>query len=427
MIDELKFETLIGVMGSVFEGEQDTRASNKQYSLSDLGLAAFSVFYMQSPSFLAWQREMESRKGQSNVQSLLGTERIPSDEQIKNVLDGYHPDSLGVVYRYVINSLAAAGQLRSFSCQGRMLIALDGRQYHHSKKISWSQCNCIEREDSVHYQHSVVLPVLVSPHCSEVLCLEPEFVLPQDGHDKQDCETAAAKRWLTTKLANYDVDKPVILGDDLYCHQPMCEQVLAAKANFVFVCKPKSHPHLYEYLDLTPLEHHEIFLEDQVKLSYRFANGLPLRDSSDALFVNWCDITITDKQGKQIYYNSFATDILLTSETVIDVCSYGRARWKVENEGNNTLKTKGYHFEHNFGHGEHYLSALLVSLMLLAFLFHTLFDLFDNLYQAIRQRLATRKTFFDDLRALTRYHCFDSWHRLLSFMAHGLELDFDSS
>ena len=35
MIDELKFETLIGVMGSVFEGEQDTRASNKQYSLSE--------------------------------------------------------------------------------------------------------------------------------------------------------------------------------------------------------------------------------------------------------------------------------------------------------------------------------------------------------------------------------------------------------
>jgi hypothetical protein len=65
--------------------------------------------------------------------------------------------------------------------------------------------------------------------------------------------------------------------------------------------------------------------------------------------------------------------------------------------------------------------------MLLAFLFHTLFDLFDRVYQTIRQPLSTRKTFFDDLRALTRYHLFYSWHHLLSFMAHGLDLDFNSS
>lgn len=61
----------------------------------------------------------------------------------------------------------------------------------------------MERDNGVHYQHSVVLPVLVTPACSEVLCLEPEFVLPQDGHEKQDCETAAAKRWLATKLGPY--------------------------------------------------------------------------------------------------------------------------------------------------------------------------------------------------------------------------------
>jgi len=35
----------------------------------------------------------------------------------------------------------------------------------------------------------------------------------------------------------------------------------------------------------------------------------------------------------------------------------GRARWKIENETYNTLKNQGYHFEHNFGHGHHYLSV----------------------------------------------------------------------
>ena len=100
----------------------------------------------------------------------------------------------------------------------------------------------------------------------------------------------------------------------------------------------------------------------------------------------------------------------------------GRTRWKVENEGNNTLKTKGYHFEHNFGHGQQHLAAFLLTLILLAFLCHTLLDLLNTKYQLLRQALAARRTFFDDLRALTRYWVFDSWEQLFEFMIRGLEL-----
>lgn len=66
---------------------------------------------------------------------------------------------------------------------------------------------------------------------------------------------------------------------------------------------------------------------------------------------------------------------------------------------------------------------MLLSLMMLAFLFHSLFDLLDARYQAIRHRLATRRAFFGDLRTLTRFHLFSSWSQLLSFMIEGLELD----
>ena len=40
----------------------------------------------------------------------------------------------------------------------------------------------------------------------------------------------------------------------------------------------------------------------------------------------------------------------------------------------------------------------------------------------IRATLPTRKTFFDDLRALTRYLHFPSWEGLLRFMMRGLEI-----
>ena len=85
--------------------------------------------------------------------------------------------------------------------------------------------------------------------------------------------------------------------------------------------------------------------------------------------------------------------------------------------------TKGYHLEHNFGHGKQYLAATMLSLNLLAFLFHTVLEWSDEKYSVLRQVLARRQTFFDDIQALTRYMVFPSWDHLMDFMISGLELE----
>jgi hypothetical protein len=69
------------------------------------------------------------------------------------------------------------------------------------------------------------------------------------------------------------------------------------------------------------------------------------------------------------------------------------------------------------------MASLLATLNILSFLFHTLLDLLDEKYKLLRAHLPTHKTFFEDLRALTRYLCFDSWDHLLTFMIQGLELE----
>ena len=116
------------------------------------------------------------------------------------------------------------------------------------------------------------------------------------------------------------------------------------------------------------------------------------------------------------------TDYAITPANVVEIIEAGRSRWKIENENNNTLKTKGYHFEHNFGQGSKNLSAVLASLILLAFLFHTVLDHFDKCYQLLRKTLSSREMFFDDVRALTRYICFEGWQQMLEFMLKGLEV-----
>ena len=89
-------------------------------------------------------------------------------------------------------------------------------------------------------------------------------------------------------------------------------------------------------------------------------------------------------------------------------------------ENNNTLKTKGYHFDHNFGHGTQFLANLFATLILLAFLVHTALDWIDTRYAKVRGLLPSRRTFFEHLRALLQYLPFDDWDHLMRFMQQRL-------
>ena len=268
-----------------------------------------------------------------------------------------------------------------------------------------------------------------------MIALEPEFIFPQDGHEKQDCERTAIKRWIQAHGASYAEHKCTALGDDLYCCQPICERFLGAGFNFIFVCKPDSHVAMYEWIDyldrigeVQQLSFRHWNGRYAEKHHFRFVNDVPLRGGEAAMDVNWCEITITrEDDGRQLYHNSFATNHILSKTNVVSVVQDRRARWKSENENNNVLKTKGYHLEHNFGHGQQYLASFLLTLNLLAFLFHTVFELLDKQYQCIRKELGPRKTFFNDMRALLRYMVFENWQHLLTFMIDGLELEFDTS
>ena len=112
----------------------------------------------------------------------------------------------------------------------------------------------------------------------------------------------------------------------------------------------------------------------------------------------------------------------MSIDTVENYTAQARSRWKVENENNNTLKNQGYRFEHNFGHGTLFSSMTLLTLNLLAFLFHSVLSQMDVNYQLVRAELGAREVFFNDVKALTRYFYFDSFQSLLCFMMKGLEM-----
>ena len=434
MFEELAINRLVKKVKESCEKFIDLRTGkNTQYEMVDAGMGAFSVFFTQKASFLASQQAMKQRKGRSNAESLFEIGEIPSDNQIRSLLDPVAPGNLDEVFRSVFHGLERSEVLKGFrSYANCLLVAIDGTYYFSSKKISCDNCNHrILTNGQVNYFHSVLTPVIVQAGNEHVIVLEPEFITPQDGNEKQDCEIAAAKRWVEKDGDFYARRDVTILGDDLFSRPPFCQVLKDKKLHFILVCKPDSHPHLYETVDFLTANGVLGFYQKRhwngrygEIYTYRYANKLPLRGDQDVMEVYWCELTITrEDTGEQLYKNAFCTDFGVLETTVEAIVRDGRARWKVENENNNVLKTKGYHLEHNFGHGKQYLASLLLTLNLLAFLFHTVLDLVDEKYRMIRQALHTRQRFFQDMEMLLRYFLFDSWDKVLSFMFEGLELD----
>jgi hypothetical protein len=433
MTNPLGFDDLRAILQQRVAQLPDCRKGrNTQYRLSDAALGAFGLFFTQSPSFLEYQRRLQENKGRNNAHTLCGVTKIPCDNHIRTLLDPIAPSHFDPVFLEVFARLAQHHLLDSFRVLGdQLLVALDGTNYFSSQAL---QCpNCLTRQlangQTLSY-HPAITPVVVCPGRAQVIALPPEYIMPQDGHDKQDCEQVAGKRWIRKHAATFAPQQVTLLGDDLYSKQPLCALALAQGFNFLLVCTPDSHPKLYERLafwhandGITACESRRWNGRFTEVSLYRSLNDVLLLDGKDALSVHWFEVTVGNATtGEQLYHNSFITNHRVTAENVAAVAQAGRGRWKIANEHNNVLKTKGYHVEHNFGHGTQDLAAVMLSLNLLAFLFHTVLEWSDDKYALLRRVLARRQTFFDDIRALTRYLVFDSWDRLIDFMLQGLEL-----
>jgi len=420
------FEKLLSILVRKGETLPDSRQTgrNFRYKLSNILKCAFMVFFFQHPSLLDFQRKMQEERRRNNMASMFGVSQIPGDTQTRNVLDGIVPEQFGSVFNENLHVADEYGVMEMFRVlDGGVLIALDGVWYYFSDSISCKHClhkttvNKKTKEEVVTYYHTILAGTIVRPGKTEVLPVMGEFIRNEDGKEKQDCERNAGKRWLERYADEYRWLKPTLLGDDLFSNQPFCEAVLKKELSFIFTCKPDSHPWLTETVENSFLDEKVVRIwKGTYKQSstYRWINGVPLRDSKDALMVNYLYLQIrNEKTGKAMYTCSWVTDKKITAENVEHLALCARARWKIENEHNNVLKNHGYNLEHNFGHGEEHASEMFCLLNLLAFLFHSILSYADALYGKARKRHGRRTEFFIHLRAGMWYVLHESWDSFL--------------
>jgi hypothetical protein len=389
------------------------------YAMADIGLSAFSLFFMQSESFLAYQRSLEEGQKTSNCHTLFGMKKIPTDNHIRSMLDPVHPSHLQSSFDQVVTRLRDHGGIKEFQrLDGRTLIALDGTEYFCSQKLGCPHCPTRKRSNGkIEFYHSMLAATIVAPGHNMAVPLMPEFIVKRDGAGKQDCARNGAKRWLAAHGGRVKELQPIYLGDDLFACQPICEAVLASGADFLFTAKPDSHKTLDDFMNGATLDEVSIGEKQGAKkltCRTRWFTGTPLRDGKDALTVNWIGATITGAKGKVVYDGAFVTSLQVSRENIAEIVACARARWKIENESFNVLKNNGYHLEHTYGHGEQHLAMLFAALNFLAFAIHTVCDCVEELWIKARQAKRARKRFFEHIPTITAYLVFPGWESLMT-------------
>lgn len=426
-LQHLTFEAYRELLRTAFQQVPDERDPQRiSWKLHDVLMSGFAMFFFQHPTLLQFQQRMEKQTGQSNLQRLFGVHSVPSDTQMRQLLD--NPAALaplrGVlpqVFEKMRQTGWTARLVTEVSGQKYYTVALDGSQYFSSTKIACE--HCLQRKDKtgeVHYSHVVVGATLVRAGSHDILPLDAEQVRNTDGREKQDCELNAGKRLINRLRQEHRQLSMIVIGDDLYAHEPFILDLRALRMDFVLVAKPDSHKELYEWVeDLDRLgqcgkgKWEEGPLARRRYFEYRIASQVPLTQS-DKVLVNFVEVWERNKAGRVIYHNAWVTDLAVTAENVATVVGIGRSRWKIENEQFNVHKNHGYELEHNYGHGERGLSIVFYLLNLLAFVAHQVLELGDRLYQRCRAG-ESRRSLWEQLRVYFGKLVFESWEALLEF------------
>jgi hypothetical protein len=230
-LQSLTLEAVVDLLSDTFGPLRDPRqAARVTYSLHDTLMSGFAMLFFQHASLLEFQRKMKHRRGRCNLETIFGVHEVPSDTQMREIVDGRPPEWLRPLLPALFAKVRRAGWATEFKRtvpsgyhQGDSYSAmLEGSAYFHSTNI-----HCpggLQRTDAngaVHFRHPVVSATLVKAGSPRVLPLDVEEVRNSDGHDKQDCEINAAKR-LMPRLRQDHPQMPLIIGgDDLYGHEPV--------------------------------------------------------------------------------------------------------------------------------------------------------------------------------------------------------------
>jgi len=421
----LSADGLFQLVRQEFGKIKEHRVMNIEIGLSDALMSAFALFSLKEPSLLAFDQR---RAKAENLGQVFGIENIPSDTQMRTILDEVNPESLRPVYKKVFQALQRGKVLEKMTFMGHYYLAsIDGTGYFSSKKVHCEAClqRKNKRTGEITYTHQMLGIALVHPDQKAVVPLMPEPIIKQDGAEKNDCERNAAKRLLGKVHQDHPRLGLIIVEDALSANAPHIKAIKQYKYRLILGVKPGDHTYLFNYVEQAQTAGKTIEFEhtttEGVTHRFRFLNDAPLNESNLDVRVNFLEYW--EVKGPKIQHFTWVTDFAITKNNAFDLMRGGRSRWKIENETFNTLKNQGYHFEHNFGHGKNHLSVVFALLMMLAFAVDQAQQLSCQLFQAAWDKAGSKRLLWERMRSLFYELPLASMSAILRAIAYGFHIE----
>jgi len=447
---------LYGLVKKTFATIPDHRAQgNITYSLTDTLSLGLAVFAFKSPSLLQFMETTLKDVEGANIKTLFQISQIPSDTQMRDILDPVDPELLRPAYDSILREFQRGNELQKFITLGHYAVALDGTGLFSSSNISCPHClikkSKIKKKDKSQYaeleevlkedetkeciyHHQMLGACIVHPRHRQVLPLFPEPITNQDGFTKNDCERNASKRWIEKFRRHHPKMPTVILEDSLASNLPHLKTLRDYDCRYLTAVKESDHKYLFEQFKINStssctLHHQEVLIKgekvrQQVTKSYEFINGLELNRTDSDFKTNmiifkekteFLDRRLGNKKAsiKEVTF-SWVTDLEISKEKVVEMVALARRRWAIENETFQTLKkTSAYNLEHNYGHGKKYLATNFAVLCVMAFLIDQVQEFSCEIFKEILSKKGSKSEIWDYMRAAIKFTYFSSWEHLM--------------
>ncbi len=418
----LNFDALIKQVRQRLEQVPEQRRK-PTFPLADTLMAGLALFTLKDPSLLAFCRRCVDH----NLRSVFGLQAIPSDTQMREILDEVDPEQLRPLFTDLFRQVQRGKVLEEYAfLEGCYLVALDGVEHFCSKSVHCDHCMTRKHNNgAVSYYHPMRGAVIVHADFPEVIPLAPEPIQRQDGQRKNDCERNAARRWIRRFRQEHPHLEIIILEDALSSNAPHIRDRIVARCHFILGAKPGDHKHLFELVQ----QREKAGLVGVLEVNdaqtgtihrYMFVPGVSINEANQEVKVNFLRYQEI-KDGEVLREWTWVTDLTLTVNTVERVMRAGRCRWRIENETFNTLKNQGYHFEHNYGHGEKNLAVVMAVLMMLAFGIDQVQQKCNSLFRAAREKKGPKCALWEAIRNLFATFEVSSMGQIYQAIAYGHE------
>lgn len=375
------------------------------YSQSEALKSGFALYSLKSPSLYAFRQYTKAEE--NNMATIYDVKDLPSDNGLRKILDQVDSQALRQRFGDLYNWAAEHNVLDAFrDWEDHLIISVDGVEHFTSKQVSCPHCLVRHHRDgSQSNYHCMLSAALVKPGMSEVLIVDNEPIVNEDGAIKNDCERNAAKRLLGNLQSAHSQEDIIFTMDALYACAPIIRKLEAQQNwHYLITVTNQGNKALFNQFDaleekgqINWLTHRD--KKEEFVLGY--ANDLYLNESAKDIKCNLLYCIWRNKKGKEVIF-SWVTDLPLNERTVIQFMRIARSRWKIENEVFNTLKNQQYQFEHNFGHGQDNLCTNFAYLMMLAFCVDQLQQLASRIFKQILKKLKTRIKFWEFIRSMFR-------------------------